>query len=224
MRHLSQEPCLGAQYTEFKRTCRHESSVWWRPASHTSELGSSPSGGDFYLHLFAEYHCRFHLSDEHTERKCTYLHIVRFFSWDLTSRYHTKTTTTWKQHELYPENYWENWWNWLGALNNKRLNKLKLLQMNRLLTEWRVGVNLTLTPLFILLKYFSSRVKYTNVIPWPQLLGWISWVLVYFLLNFKQKCAFSERASILRNSYRNHVLVSECILEWGLNLEKKNGL
>ena len=40
----------------------------------------------------------------------------------------------------------KNWWDWLGALNKKQLNKLRLLQMIRLLMEWRVRVNLTLTP------------------------------------------------------------------------------
>ena len=45
-------------------------------------------------------------------------------------------------------------------------------------------------------------------------------IFVLFLLNFKQKCAFSERASVSRNSYRNHALFSNCILELGANLKK----
>ena len=41
-----------------------------------------------------------------------------------------------------------------------------------------------------------------------------------FFLSSKQKCDFSEWASVSRNSYRNNVLFSEHILEWGLNLEQ----
>ena len=41
-----------------------------------------------------------------------------------------------------------------------------------------------------------------------------------FLLNFTLKCAFSEPASVLRNSCVNHVLLSKRFLQSGPNLKK----
>ena len=43
-----------------------------------------------------------------------------------------------------------------------------------------------------------------------------------FLLNFTLKCAFSEPASVLRNSCVNHVLLSKRFLQSGPNLKKSN--
>ena len=42
------------------------------------------------------------------------------------------------------------------------------------------------------------------------------------LLNFALKCAFSEPASVLRNSCVNHVLFSKRFLQSGPNLKKSN--
>ena len=43
-----------------------------------------------------------------------------------------------------------------------------------------------------------------------------------FLLNFTLKCAFSEPASVLRNSCVNHVLLSKRFLQSGPNLKKSD--
>ena len=43
-----------------------------------------------------------------------------------------------------------------------------------------------------------------------------------FLLNFTLKCAFSEPASVLRNSCVNHVLFSKRFLQSGPNLKKSD--
>ena len=83
---------------------------------------------------------------------------------------------------------------------NKRLNELELLQVNRLLTERRVRVNITLTPCSILHKYFWSRVKDTNNIPLTAATSLDFLRFSLLLLNFKQKCASLDRASVLRNS------------------------
>ena len=97
---------------------------------------------------------------------------------------------------------------------------MELLLVNQLLTEQREMSQLNLKPKNSIQRNLWYRIINTNDSLGSELPGLTYWFLFYFYWTLN-KSAFLEQASFLRNSYCNHTLFSNCILEWGANLEKK---